>query len=113
MKTKDWAAELPVSITVCDKEGIITYVNDKSRKTFSNDPTGELIGKNLKDCHSPVSTAKLFHLIDSKKSNIYTIEKKGKKKMIVQIPWYAENEVCGLLELSIELPDDIPHFKRD
>ena len=113
MKIIDWASELPVSITVCDKEGIITYVNDKSRKTFSSDTTGELIGKNLKECHSPESTAKLFHLIDTQKNNIYTIEKKGKKKMIVQIPWYTENEVSGLVELSIELPDDMPHFIRD
>ena len=113
MTTIDWAAELPVSITVCDKEGIITYVNDKSRKTFSSDITGDLIGKDLKVCHSPESTAKLFHLIDTQESNIYTIEKKGKKKMIVQIPWYTENEVSGLVELSIELPDDMPHFIRD
>lgn len=109
----DWAAQLPVSITVCDKQGIITYVNEKSRKTFSSDTTGELVGKNLKDCHSPESTAKLFHLIDTQISNIYTIEKKGKKKMIVQIPWYTQNEVSGLVELSIDLPDDIPHFIRD
>jgi len=67
MKLNDWAAELPVSITVCDKKGIITYVNDKSRKTFSSDTDDELIGMNLKDCHSPESTAKLFHLIDTRK----------------------------------------------
>ena len=113
MTTLDWAAQLPISITVCDKEGIITYVNDRSRKTFSSNTTGKLIGKNLTDCHSPESTAKLFHLIDSRKSNIYTIEKNGKKKMIVQIPWYNEKEVGGMVELSIELPDEIPHFKRD
>ncbi len=113
MTTIDWAAELPVSITVCDKEGKITFLNDKSRKTFSNDTTDELLGKNLRECHSPESTAKLFHLIDTRESNIYTIEKKGKKKMIVQIPWYRENEIGGLVELSIELPDEIPHFNRD
>lgn len=113
MKLNDWAAELPVSITVCDKKGIITYVNDKSRKTFSSDTDDELIGMNLKDCHSPESTAKLFHLIDTRKSNIYTIEKKGKKKMIIQFPWYKENKVGGLVEFSLELPDDIPHFVRD
>lgn len=113
MITIDWAAELPVSITVCDKHGIITYVNDKSRVTFRSDTIGELIGKNLKDCHSPESTDKLFHLIDTRKNNIYTIEKKGKKKMIVQIPWYKDKEVGGLVELSIELPGNIPHFIRD
>lgn len=113
MKNIDWAAELPVSITVCNKKGIISYVNNKSRETFSSDTTGELVGKNLKDCHSPESTAKLFHLIETQKSNIYTTEKKGKKKMILQIPWYTDNEVSGMVELSIELPDDIPHFVRD
>jgi transcriptional regulator with PAS, ATPase and Fis domain len=109
----EWAAELPVSITVCDKKGVITYLNDKSRKTFAKDTNDELIGVNLKDCHSPESTTKIFHLMDTKKSNIYTIEKRAKKKMIVQVPWYMENEIGGLVELSIELPDEIPHFVRD
>lgn len=113
MIMNDWATELPVSITVCDKNGIITYVNDKSRKTFSTDTDDELIGKSLKDCHLPESTAKLFHLIKTRNSNIYTIEKKGKKKLIVQIPWYQENYVAGLVEFSLELPDDIPHYIRD
>jgi transcriptional regulator with PAS, ATPase and Fis domain len=113
MKMFEWAAELPVSITVCDKEGIITYMNNKSRKTFSSDTDDKLIGKNLKDCHSQESIAKIFHLLDTKKSNIYTIEKNTKKKMINQVPWYEENEVGGLVELSVELPDDIPHFVRD
>lgn len=109
----EWAAELPVSITVCDKKGVITYVNDKSRKTFTKDADDELIGKNLKDCHSSESTTKIFHLMDTNKSNIYTIEKRSKKKMIIQVPWYMENEIGGLVELSIELPDEIPHFVRD
>jgi transcriptional regulator with PAS, ATPase and Fis domain len=113
MKTIDWAAELPVSITVCDKEGIITYVNEKSRLTFNSETEGDLIGKNLKECHSPKSTEKIIELMDRKESNIYTIEKYAKKKMIIQIPWYKENEVGGLVELSIELPDNVPHFIRD
>jgi hypothetical protein len=51
--------------------------------------------------------------MDTNKSNIYTIEKRSKKKMIIQVPWYMENEIGGLVELSIELPDEIPHFVRD
>ncbi len=113
MKMFDWAAELPVSITVCDNEGVIKYMNIKSRKTFSGDSKGELIGKNLKDCHSPESIVKIFQLLDTKASNVYTIEKNAKKKIIIQVPWYMENDVAGLVELSVELPDDIPHFVRD
>jgi hypothetical protein len=88
-------------------------MNNKSRKTLGTDTDVELIGKNLKDCHSPESINKIFYLLDTKKSNIYTIEKNTKKKMIIQVPWYDENEVGGLVELSVELPGDIPHFVRD
>jgi len=108
----DWAAELPVAITVCDLDARILYMNLKSVATFSNSGGSGLIGKNLRDCHSPQSNDIIKELLSTGRSNIYTIEKKGVKKMICQIPWYKKGEIAGLVELSIVLPELMPHFIR-
>jgi DUF438 domain-containing protein len=50
-----WAEQMDCAVTVCDKDGIIIYMNEKSRKTFEK--YGNLIGKNLMDCHNPSSIA--------------------------------------------------------
>ena len=31
----DWAKEMNCAVTVCDKEGIILYMNDKAKETFA------------------------------------------------------------------------------
>ena len=46
----DWAKELNCAVTVCDTEGIIIYMNDKSKETFSS--YGDLVGKILIPCHN-------------------------------------------------------------
>jgi hypothetical protein len=47
-------------------------------------------------------------------ANIYTIQKKGRKKLICQVPWFQQDgSVGGLVELSIPLPEEMPHFNRD
>lgn len=38
------------AVTVCDTGGTILYMNDKARTTFARH--GDMIGKNLFDCHS-------------------------------------------------------------
>lgn len=105
-----WAEELSSAVTVCDKEANIVYQNRKARKTFSD--YGELMGKNLKDCHGEKSWKMILEMLESGKSNTYTIEKKGVKKMIHQTPWYEEGNLMGLVEFSIELPEEMPHFIR-
>ena len=45
----------------------------------------------------------------------YAISKKGKKKLIYQTPWYeddAKQIVGGLIEFSIIIPEDMPHYNR-
>jgi transcriptional regulator with PAS, ATPase and Fis domain len=108
----DWARELPAAITVCDKNAIILYMNDKSNSTFTNSGGSNLIGKSLYDCHSEYSSHIIRELLESGRSNIYTIEKNGTKKMICQFPWFKEGIIAGLVELSIVLPPIIPHFIR-
>ena len=46
-------------------------------------------------------------------TNVYTIEKKGVKKLIYQTPWYHDGAFAGLVELGLEIPAEMPHFVRD
>ena len=48
----------------------------------------------------------------TRQPNIYTIEKKGIKKLIYQAPWFQDGQLAGLVELSLEIPFDMPHFLR-
>ena len=31
----DWAKEMNCAVTVCDKDGVILYMNDKAKETFA------------------------------------------------------------------------------
>ena len=32
----EWAKEMNCAVTVCDKEGVIVYMNDKAKETFAS-----------------------------------------------------------------------------
>jgi len=98
---------------VCDVNGIVLEMNKKSEIVFEEDGGKDLIGKNLLSCHPGPARAKLDALLINEKINIYTIEKKGKKKLIYQAPWYKDGIYAGFVELSLEIPFDIPHFFRE
>ena len=42
----------------------------------------------------------------------YSIEKQGVRKMIYQTAWRERGEIRGLVEISMELPDEMPHYIR-
>ncbi len=98
------------AITVCDLNRIVVYCNEKSKQVLNKG--NDLIGFNLKDCHSPASWNKIVEMLQCGTSNTYTIEKAGQKKIIHQMPWRENGEVKGLIELSIVLPADMPHYVR-
>lgn len=111
MITEELFKEIPFAATACDKEGIIIYMNDKSKATFLKGDE-DLIGKSLYDCHPEHAVRKIKELLTTGETNAYTIEKNGLKKMIYQAPWYKNGEIAGLVELSLVLPDEMPHFVR-
>jgi hypothetical protein len=113
MSEINWADELGVAITDSDTSGKIVYMNDKSDATFSKYGGRDIEGKNLKDCHLPTSCDKILEIMKSEKSNCYTIEKEGIRKMIFQAPWYDQGRIGGLVELSIEVPFIMDHFVRE
>lgn len=110
---ENWSNELPfVAITVCDKDGKILDMNQRSQMTFAKSGGKELIGKSLFDCHPQRAQEMIKHLMNSESTNTYTIEKEGVKKLIYQTPWYQDGQFAGLVEMSIVIPNDIPHYKR-
>mgnify|MGYP001339470408 CR=1 FL=1 len=109
----DWAAELPLSITITDADANIIYMNDKAAATFNKYGGETLIGKSLFDCHNPLSADTIRKLLKTGGSNVYTIEKQGQKKLIWQSAWFTNKIISGLVEISIVLPTDMPHHNRD
>lgn len=109
----NWSKEFPAAITVCNKEGVIIDMNDKAAISFAKDGGYGLIGKNMFECHKDSSNQKIKQIMNEKIPNIYTIEKNGIKKLIYQSPWYNNGEMKGLVEVSLEIPFDLPHFIRE
>ena len=108
----DYFKEVNLAVTICDKEGKILEMNDKSRKTFLKPGQEDLIGKNVLDCHPEPAHSLLADMLQNPRTNVYTIEKKGVKKLIYQTPWYVEGEFMGFMELSREIPFEMKHRVR-
>lgn len=113
MDNHDWMIKFPGSITVSDADGIIIDMNEKAADSFIGDGGFNLKGKNLFECHPEPSRSQLKGMFKNQELNVYTIEKKGIKKLIYQTPWYQEGKFAGFIELSLEIPWDMPHFIRD
>ncbi len=108
----NWTKDFPGGITVCNAQGVIIDMNNKAAEIFAEDGGRHLIGSNVLDCHPEPARSKLKQLLDEQKVNAYTIEKKGIKKLIFQSPWYENGAFGGLVELSLEIPHEMPHFIR-
>jgi len=113
MREHAWVKEFPGAVTVCDTEGRILEMNDRSLETFSADGGPALLGTNVLDCHPEPSRTKLEGMMTDRRANVYTIQRNGKKKLIYQAPWFANGAYAGFVELSFEIPWDMPHFNRD
>jgi transcriptional regulator with PAS, ATPase and Fis domain len=104
----DYFREFNAAVTVCDTEGIVIWMNDKSKLVNH----GDFTGKNLLDCHPEPAKTKLLDLMKNQHTNVYTIEKGDIKKMIYQSPWYESGIYAGIVELSMEIPFEAPHYIR-
>ena len=109
----DWVEGLPVAVTVTSADGTITAMNARSRETFAADGGAALIGKSVFDCHPPAAQVESRRLYAQPGPNHYTIRKRGQKKIIHQLPWYKDGVFGGVVEISIPISDELPHFDRD
>ena len=113
MSLHRWIEEFPAAVTVCDPDGVILAMNARAAdRVFAADGGRALIGTNVLDCHPEPSRSKLARMLRDHSTNVYTIEKNGVKKLIYQAPWYENGEYRGFVELSLEIPFDLPHFVR-
>ena len=113
MSENAWVEEFPGAVTVCDTEGRIVEMNGRSVEAFAADGGAKLIGTDVLDCHPEPSRSKLKKMMDERRTNVYTIQKSGKKKLIYQAPWFKDGVYAGFVELSLEIPPNMPHFNRD
>jgi PAS domain-containing protein len=113
MKSLDWVKEFPGAITVCDSQGIITAMNDLAQALFKSQGGPQLLGTNMLDCHPEPARSKLVEMMQNPRVNVYTIEKRGRRRLIVQTPWFQDGLYAGLIELALEIPDQMPHFVRE
>ncbi len=110
---RDYFEGADVAVTVCAKDGTILDMNAKSKKTFLKPGMPEIIGNNVLDCHPEPARSLLADMLENPRTNVYTVEKEGVKKLIFQTPWREDGEVRGLVEFSFVLPDEMPHYDRD
>jgi transcriptional regulator with PAS, ATPase and Fis domain len=110
---ESWLDEDESAITICDLNGIILYMNEKSAKSFSKyDDSGVTIGSSLIECHPEPSRTKLRRMLEVPQTNVYTVEKNGIKKLIRQSPWYRDGIFSGVVEVSFVIPAVMAHHVR-
>jgi PAS domain-containing protein len=113
MTETPWIEGLPCAVTVTDADGTIVAMNARSREVFAADGGGALVGTSVFACHPEPALAKTRDLYARREPNHYTIRKDGKRKAIHQLPWWKDGVFAGYVEISIPIPDFLPHFERD
>ncbi len=106
---ENWSDEFKGSVTVCDREGVITYVNQHAQNKSEN----FLPGTNLLDCHPEPARTKVEAMLRTPAFNTYTVEKGGIKKLVHQSPVFKNGVFNGIVEISFEIPKELPNIKRD
>jgi len=109
----DWVTGFPGAVTVSDRNHRIIYMNDAAAATWASKGGRALLGTDLLACHNQRSRTIIENLLASGGTNVYTIEKAGIRKLIHQSAWRDMScTVSGLVEISLVLPEGIPHFIR-
>lgn len=106
--------ELPGSVTICDKDGIIVSLNTQAAQQYLTQGGLKLIGRPVFDCHPEAARTKLGELMASRRQNLYFSVKAGHPKIVFQSPWYLGEEYAGFLDITIEIPAElmVPQLER-
>jgi transcriptional regulator with PAS, ATPase and Fis domain len=113
MSADKWTNQVAIAVTVTDANGIITEMNPTSIAVFAAEGGAKLIGSDVLACHPEPSRTQLASMYKAHQPNHYTIQKNGQRKIIHQIPLVKEGVFGGYVEISIPIPDHLPHFIRD
>jgi hypothetical protein len=113
MEKHFWVREFPAELTVCDPAGLLLEMNDAAEAVFSEDGGRALLGSSLLDCHPEPDRSKLETMLKTGQSNVYVNQSKGHQTLFYQSPWYLDGQYAGFVEVSFEIPDEIPHIERE
>jgi transcriptional regulator with PAS, ATPase and Fis domain len=110
----DWIRGFPVALVICDRKGMLTYLNDAAAAMYAPFGGYALLGKSVFDgCHKQqASNDKMIEIMETRKPHTYSIERDGVKRLIHQMPHIIDDEVIGIVELAIVIPFEMPHFVR-
>ena len=103
MLTYDYFKAVPFSVTICDRDGIVVYMNDASKQEYADDGGGALIGKSLVNCHPEPARSKLVALLENPVENSYIFRNGPRPLFIYDVPWIEEGIALGIIELLIPL----------
>jgi hypothetical protein len=109
----EWLEGIKAAVTVCDLEGVIVYLNAQAAESFKDQGGMDLVGKSIFGCHQEESNRQVRKMLAEGTSNVYTVEKNGKKKFVWQAPWLEGGVLKGLVEIVAPVPYDIPHIVRN
>lgn len=109
----NWTGQIKAAITVTDANGKIIEMNPGSIEVFKADGGAKLIGSDIFACHQEPSRTKLRTMYHEQKPNHYTITKNGQRKIIHQVPLFQDGKFAGFVEISLQIPEKMPHFNRD
>jgi len=113
MSQGNWVREHPAEIMVCDPGGVILEMNTRAELLFEADGGRSLLGKNVLACHPQPSRGKLEKMLARQIPNAYFNTEHGEKRFFFQSPWYEDGGYAGLVEISFQVPVEIPHFIRE
>jgi sensor histidine kinase regulating citrate/malate metabolism len=107
-----WPADIEAAVTVTDAAGTITAMNAAACRAFASDGGSALVGRSVFDCHPEPALTRTRELYAAGQANHYTISKGGGRKIIHQLPRLRDGVFAGFVEISIVIPDELPHFDR-
>jgi PAS domain-containing protein len=113
VKLDGWLDAVPGAVTICDAQGVILEMNATAIRQFADSGGRELVGRNLLDCHPEPARSRVERLLSDRQANVYTTEKGGIRRLVYQAAWFDQGRFGGLIEISLEIPTQIPHFVRD
>jgi transcriptional regulator with PAS, ATPase and Fis domain len=112
MVPNDWILDFPGAVIVADADDRLIGMNAEAARLLEKHDGRALIGSNVLDCHPEPARETFRLLIRDRKTNVYTTEENGKKRLIYQSPWYRDGEYAGFVELSFDIPAVIPNIQR-
>lgn len=99
----EFLKEADIIVSVCDKDGIITYLNDKARYYFQEPDMPELLGSDIMDCHPEPSKSRFKEMMTTHETQSIIKGEGDKKRVIHQTPFYNKGVFEGYIEIIIPL----------